>query len=179
MESEFSRVAVVGTTCAGKSTFAEAFAKRLGHKHIELDELFWLPDWQTQPADVFLNSVRHAVSTNRWVVDGNYSQSRDAIWSRATAIIWLNYPFPVVFGRGLKRTIFRTFSGREVCNGNHETFHKTFFSRDSILLWLVSSFSANRQHYRTLFEGDDWPDLTIIELKAPVDARNFLKRLEA
>lgn len=44
------RINVVGTSASGKSTFARALAEKLGLAYIELDNLFWLDDWQ-QSAD--------------------------------------------------------------------------------------------------------------------------------
>ena len=39
-----------------------------------------------------------------WVLAGNYSKLRDIIWPRAESIIWLDYPFLLVFERLLSRT---------------------------------------------------------------------------
>lgn len=38
---DFDRVAIVGTSCSGKSTLARELSRRLGTPHVELDELFW------------------------------------------------------------------------------------------------------------------------------------------
>jgi len=42
---EFARTVVVGSSCAGKTTFAAALSARLGVPHVQLDALHWLPDW--------------------------------------------------------------------------------------------------------------------------------------
>jgi len=39
------RIAVVGTSCSGKTTFAANLASIVNRKHIELDTIYWLPDW--------------------------------------------------------------------------------------------------------------------------------------
>jgi len=39
------RIAVVGVTGCGKTTFAAALAAALDLAHIELDALHWEPDW--------------------------------------------------------------------------------------------------------------------------------------
>ena len=51
--SEFQRVAVVGTSCVGKTTFARKLSTCLGVWHIELDALFWQPEWVERPVSEF------------------------------------------------------------------------------------------------------------------------------
>ena len=59
--------------------------------HIELDALHWGPNWKEAPTDVFRERVRLALQGDAWVIDGNYGKVRDIIWSRAEAIVWLDY----------------------------------------------------------------------------------------
>src|SRR5688572_30807780 len=92
-----TRVAVVGTSCSGKTTFARALAPRLGAPYTELDVLYWGPDWSPRPLDEFRARVEAAVSTPSWVIDGNYSIVRDLVWGRATTLIWLDFPFSLIF----------------------------------------------------------------------------------
>jgi adenylate kinase family enzyme len=77
--------------------------------HIELDAIHWLPNWRPRPSDEFRWLVEAAVAAAQWVLDGNYSQTRDVVWSRATALIWLNYPLHVVIYRALRQTTRRVF----------------------------------------------------------------------
>jgi hypothetical protein len=41
-------------------------------------------------------------------VDGNYGVVRDRLWPKANLIVWLNYSLPLVFWRGLTRTLSRS-----------------------------------------------------------------------
>lgn len=88
------RTVVIGTSCSGKTTFAVNLAQLLRVQHIELDALNWLPDWTERPKEEFRLIVVKAVSADEWVADGNYSKTRDIVWSRATAFVWLDYSFP-------------------------------------------------------------------------------------
>ncbi len=36
---------VVGTSGSGKSTFSKALAEKLAIEHIEMDQIFWGPNW--------------------------------------------------------------------------------------------------------------------------------------
>jgi adenylate kinase family enzyme len=84
------RVAVIGTTGSGKTTFARRLAAVLAAPHVELDALYWGPGWTR--CGSFLQDVRDAIQQPRWVVDGNYSTVRDVVWRRCTAIVWSTIP---------------------------------------------------------------------------------------
>jgi adenylate kinase family enzyme len=101
----YKRIVVVGTSCAGKSTFASGISKMLNLRHIELDALYWKADWQARDKEEFKELVSKEIIADRWVVDGNYHTIRDLVWSRAELIIWLNYDFGLV----IKRAFYRTF----------------------------------------------------------------------
>ncbi len=47
---------VVGTSGSGKSTLARRTAHRLGLPWIELDRLYWRPNWQGTPDEAFFAS---------------------------------------------------------------------------------------------------------------------------
>lgn len=85
------RIIVIGTTGSGKTTTARAIAERLGILHVELDALNWGPDWTEVPWEVFRQRVSEAVAGDHWVVNGNYSKSRDIVWPRADAAVWLDF----------------------------------------------------------------------------------------
>ena len=86
-----------------------------------------------------------AAAAERWVMDGNYSAVRDLVWGRATAVVWLNYPFRVVLWRCLSRTIRRAITREELFSGNRESFRMSFLSRDSIILWAITSHRRVRR----------------------------------
>jgi len=151
------RVIVIGSSCSGKTTFACRLGELLGSDHIELDALHWGPGWSEVPVEEFRTALEERIAKDRWVVDGNYSAVRDIVWGKATDAVWLNYRFPVVFGRALARTLRRIALREEVCNGNRESLKKAFFSRDSILLWILTTFRRRRRVYRKIFDEGRFP----------------------
>ena len=86
------RVVVVGTSGAGKTTLAGELARVLGVSHVELDAYRHGPNWTETPDDIFREKISGALTGQDWVVDGNYSVARDIIWTRATTVVWLDYP---------------------------------------------------------------------------------------
>jgi adenylate kinase family enzyme len=172
---DLRRVAVVGTSCVGKTTFAATLASQLQVPHIELDALHWRPGWVPAPRDAFRQAVAAATAADRWVSDGNYSVVRDLVWGRATAAIWLDYPFATVLWRALYRTARRVLLREQLFSGNRESFRKAVLSRDSILWWVVTTWGRRRREYRELFAGRAFAHLEVIAFGSPREAERFLR----
>jgi adenylate kinase family enzyme len=172
-----ARVAVVGTSGAGKTTFAARLAAALGSAHIELDALHWLPEWQERPDEDFRRLVVEAVAAGAWVADGNYAQARDLIWPRATSIVWLNYAFPIVFGRVAWRTCRRVVRRERLFAGNRESLFRALATRDSILWWTITTFAARRREFRALSQAGSLTGAAWLEFRRPAEADSLLARL--
>ncbi|MBK1714744.1 P-loop NTPase family protein [Rubrivivax gelatinosus] len=169
------RCLVLGTSGAGKTTFAAELARRRGIGHIELDSLYWLPGWKPRDPDDFRERVARAAAGESWVADGNYSVARGVLWPRATHVVWLNYGRHVVWSRILRRTVVRVAGRQPLWAGNRESLRKAFLSRQSILLWSFNTYAKNRVKYRELQADPRWAQLQWHELHTPRQAREFLR----
>ena len=172
---DLRRVVVVGTSCAGKSTFARRIASALEAHLIEADQLHWMRNWEQKPTEQLRTEVARATDRTRWVFDGNYAMVRDIVWPRATTIIWLDFPFPLVFSRALRRTLRRVWTREELFGGCRETFRQSFFSRDSILWWVITTFKRYQREYRALLGSGRWQHAQAIILRHPRKAEAFLR----
>jgi adenylate kinase family enzyme len=172
------RINVVGTTGSGKTTVARAIAEHLGVQCVELDALFWRPNWGQTPDDDFLPAVDEATRGDRWVVDGNYSRTRPIVWPRADTIVWLDYRFPRVFSQLLWRTIRRSITKEELWGGCRERFRASFLSRDSILIWCLKTYWRRRRTYPELFSRPEYAHLRLIRLRSPCATRDWLQSLD-
>ena len=172
------RVVVIGSSCAGKTTFATRLAKVLEQPTTDLDELFWAPGWQAKPLQEFRRLAEAVASSERWVVSGNYSDVRAILWPRATAVIWLNYSFAVILWRALTRTMRRVATRETLWHGNRESFRRSFLSRKSILVWVVSTFHPRRRQFGALRAADPYPQLSWVEFNRPADADRFVRMIE-
>jgi adenylate kinase family enzyme len=179
LKSDIQRVVVIGTSCSGKTTFARQLSDLLDSPHIELDALHWKKNWEPRPRAEFVQIVEESVARDRWVTDGNHGTVRDLVWSRATAVVWLNYPFVLVFSRALSRTFRRAATREQLYSGNTESFTRAFLSRDSILLWVLTSFRRRRREYAALFGSDRFPSIAFLEFRRPRDAALFLSTVKA
>ncbi len=170
----YQRIAVVGVTGSGKTTFARALASRLKCPHVEMDALHWLPNWTEKPLDQFRADVAQALASNCWVIDGNYGKVRDIVWSRAEAIVWLDYPLSLILWRLLRRTLRRIISREELWNGNRETMRNQL-GRDSLFIWALQTYPKHRHTYPALMQQPEYQHLTFIRLKSPRAAQEWLE----
>ena len=172
------RINVVGTTGAGKTTVARRLSEVLCISHVEIDSLFWEPNWTRAPAGILAQRVAEATSPGRWVLDGNYSVIRDLIWPKATGIVWLDYPFPVVFLRLFTRTVRRAFFKEELWNGNRKRFLTQFMSRDSLFLWALRSHRRRRKEIEALLQQPEYAHLEVFHLRSSKQTNRWLQDFE-
>ena len=177
-DRKMQRMVIIGATGSGKTTLGRRAAEKLRLPLVDLDELHWLPGWKVRMPDEFHDLVEKAAAEDQWLICGNYSVVRDAVWPKADAIIWLDYPFMLVFRRLIWRTLRRIHDRKEVCNGNVETWSQVF-SKDSILVWLFRSYWRRREAYQKVFRDPGlYPNARYIRLKSPVEAEAWLKNLK-
>jgi adenylate kinase family enzyme len=170
------RFVIIGTSGSGKSTFANALAKAIHCSFIELDQLYWGPNWTGASHEVFENAVRAATDGDSWVVAGDYSSVRDVLWLRATHIVWLNFSRWVVFSRVVMRTIRRILLRTELWNGNRESVLSAFFSKDSVILYSFSTFTRNRRRYEGMRQDPKYAHLQWTELTKPLQTKEFIEQ---
>jgi len=173
------RVLIAGVTGSGKTTLAGRLAGRWDLRHVEIDALFHGPDWEPRPE--FLDDVRAFAATNHWVTEWQYtSKGTDEIMTpRAQLAIWLDYPWPVVRARLLRRTLVRSILRTRMYNGNVEKpLWRLVATRDpyeNILAWQTRTrhFWAERMPQKQA----QFPELTIVRLRHPRETERWLQSL--
>lgn len=168
------RVNVMGTSGSGKTTYGAELARRLGVPHVELDALSWEANWVSVAPEVLRERVARAVAADEWVVDGNYSATRDLALGRADTVVWLDFPFALVMWRVIARTLRRIVRGEVLWSGNRESLRKAL-SRDSIILWAMTTYWRRRRDYPRLFR--QYPGMRFVRLRSPTQARRFLEAI--
>lgn len=168
------RIIILGSTGAGKTTLSRQLSERCGLIHIELDALHWETGWKEAELPLFRARVQEAIQAPAWVLDGNYSKVRDLTWGAADLVLWLDYSLPVVLWRLLWRTLQRTLLGVELWNGNRERFADQFFSRDSLLLYALTSHRRHRRNYPSLLQRPEFAHLKVVRLRSPGQTRAWL-----
>jgi adenylate kinase family enzyme len=168
------RVAVMGTTCSGKSTLARALSERLDVPYLELDALFWGPGWTKSEKEDFRRRVEPFVREEAWVVDGNYTSSLgDLVLRRADTVVWLDLSLARVLWRVSKRTLGRLVRRKELWSGNRETWRNAFLSRDSLFVWAVQTHGRFRRRLPTRLAAD-FTHIRLVRLRSPREIRRWL-----
>ena len=172
------RIVVYGWTGSGKTTTARRIGAALGLPVIELDALFWRPNWEPVPVDEFRAAAIEALAgcPDGWVCDGNYARIRDGILPHADTAVVLRLPFRVTYWRLWKRTLTRSWRRERLWGTNNESFRQAFLSRDSLLLY---AFTQRRRGFESLIDDlAAWGGhASVIELRSARAVDAFLAGL--
>lgn len=173
------KINIVGTSGSGKSTFGREMATKLSYPYIEMDAIFWLPNWQQASDDAFFSELIAQLEQKEWILDGNYSRTAHIKWANADTVIWIDYSFIRTIYQATKRALIRCITKKELWQntGNVESFKQTFFSRKSILLWTLQNFKSNRTRYTKVFNDPQFCHIKFIRLTNPKMARSFIQHL--
>jgi adenylate kinase family enzyme len=173
------RIVVIGTTSSGKSTLAKQLAEKIGGDFIELDALYWDANWTPAELSVFYKRVERATSSQVWVVAGNYHGVRDLVWSKSQAVIWLDYPLPLLFWRLLTRTIRRWITQEDLWNGNRENFwwHLKLWSEESLFHWLFKSYWRRKREIPQLLALAEYSHLKVFHFRTPNETNEWLAKI--
>jgi adenylate kinase family enzyme len=97
------RILIIGSSGAGKSTFAKRLHKVLGINIIHLDQHYWKPNWTKTENEEWQKKVENMMKAEQWIMDGNYRSTMELRLSQADTIIWLDLSPIVCLWRILKR----------------------------------------------------------------------------
>jgi adenylate kinase family enzyme len=174
------RISIRGATGSGKTTLGHTLGQRFGLPVVEMDAIYWLPNWQVKPLDQFRTDVKAALDAcpQGWICVGNYNKVQDLVLSQADTVLWLRLPFRVSFWRLCTRTVMRAWTRQPLWEGNpnRESWRQSFFSRDSILLYAITS--RKRHVENTLRILNMTPHhAAVIELRSPRAVQCLLQEL--
>lgn len=181
MQTVGQRIVVLGITGSGKSTLARELSQVYGFNYIELDNLFWKPNWEMVSDEELIEKVQFAMAENdRWVVDGNYTRvGATVIWQQADTFIWLDYPLRINFWRLFKRTWKRFLTQEPLWDaGNKESLWKHFLTKESLFVWAWQSYPKKKMLYNEMFTSSELSNCQMIHLQSPQETNHWLKTVK-
>lgn len=173
------RIVVVGRTGSGKTTLARQLAEALQVPHVELDSLYFGPEFSTAPLEVLRERTTAALAGDRWVTDGNKRAVRDLIWPRADTIVWLDYSLGVSIWRLGKRARSRTaqLTADAARTGRRSGLPRQLLAAAKGVLTALRSHAGQRREYTKLFGEPSNQHLAVVRLRSPRAAREWLARV--
>lgn len=173
------RINVIGTSGSGKCTLSKRIARKLDIPYVEMDRIFWGPNW-TEPSDEeFLPRLEAAIDQPDWVLDGNYSRSNQIKWRNVQMIVWVDFSFARTLYQAVTRAICRLIDRKELWpeTGNRESL-RMLLSRDSIVLWTLKCFYRNRCRYAELMKDERYSHVRFVRIRSPKEMDRFVAELK-
>ena len=173
------RILVIGRTGSGKTTLARDIAAALRVPHVELDSLYFGPNFSTVPEPVLRERVATAIEDDHWVTDGNKRAVRDLVWPRADTIIWLDYPAAVTLWRLGRRALRRTASlQKEAAKaGDTRDLPKQLIAGAKAVLTALRSHTGQRREFPQLFAAPENRHLAVVRLRSPRATQRWCDRV--
>ena len=162
------RLAIVGSSGAGKTTLARRAKETLGLPMLELDSIKHQAGWQALDDPLFVTAVEEFMQTHdEWVIDGNYASVRSRVWERATHVVWLRPARWRAMSRLVRRTALRCIRREVLWNGNRERLRDVFSidPQRSVLLWAWMRHPWYEREYSSLFADPANRHLQLTELR--------------
>lgn len=181
VEGDPRRVVVLGVTGSGKTTAGARIARAISAHHVELDALYWGPNWTPSEPEDFRARIRQALAGHeRWVTDGGYAtHTVDITWVAADTIVWLDYPRWFTMWRLLRRTVGRLVRREELWAGNRESIRSQFMSKDSLFTWAWTTHRKYRVTYPEHFARPELAAVRVVRCSSPRALEEWMRALEA
>jgi adenylate kinase family enzyme len=177
------RVVVIGNTAAGKSSLGAVVARTLGVPLVDLDALYWRPNWQRPGNAEFATRVAAATVEAGWVVAGNYESIFQAqLWPRADTLIFLDYALHIVLIRLLRRAWSRWRSRELLWSTNRESLTRYASLKDwrrSLIPLTLRRHAELRRRWPLLLTDPRLGHLRFVRLCSPAETALWLAAIEA
>ncbi len=171
------KINIIGTSGSGKSTFGRKLAESLSLPFLEMDAIFWGPDWTFPEDKELFSKLTSALEGENWVLDGNYTRTIPIKWDNIDIVIWLDFSFLRTLFQAVTRAFTRILTREEFWpgTGNRETLGK-LFSRDSIVLWTLKTYRRNRKSLLDIWKRTNSKKFISSGSNLPGRQKSFFKR---
>ncbi len=166
------RILVIGSSGAGKSTYAVALGRLLKLPVIHLDKEFWQPGWVQMSREDWREKARELVRRDSWVMDGTYDNSLDIRLPRADTVIFLDYPRRICLWHAVRRIAANHGQVRsDMAEGCPEKIDWSFIK------WI---WNYRRDRYPVIYDSLEkyFSHGNLIVFKKPSEAEKYLQKLK-
>ena len=87
---KYNRIIIIGSAGSGKSYLAKKIAEITKYPLIHLDNEFWNPGWVKTPREEWIEKQKEMISTEKWIIDGNYNSTLELRIEASDLVIFLD-----------------------------------------------------------------------------------------
>lgn len=123
----YRRILIIGCSGAGKSTLAAKLGGKLNIPVVNLDRMWWLPNWEHTTKEDFDRQLEKELINDSWIIDGDYARTFSTRLTYADFCIFLDYPTDLCLKSAYER--FLKYRGRtrpDMTDGCEEQFDSEF-----------------------------------------------------
>lgn len=99
----YNRISIVGGCGSGKSTLSNILSEKLNLPVLHLDSINFNANWIEVNKAERDKKILSKTAEDKWIIDGNYTQTLKNRFDKADLIIWLDYSTPALLRGVLKR----------------------------------------------------------------------------
>lgn len=168
-----NKITVAGPAGVGKTTLCHTIAARLGIPVVEIDSLFWGPQWTKRPE--FGADVERFTSGPQWVIEWGYTSVKPILLERMDLLVWLDHPRRTVLRRVAWRTVTRRLRRVELWSGNLEPPLWTILTdHDHIVRFSWRAYGKYPAEIPALLTAPGGERLTIVRLTGQRQVEEWL-----
>ena len=173
------KINIVGCSGSGKTTFGVELGKKIDLDPIEIDQLFWKPNWTETPMEELAEIVTDKISTDRWLLVGNYNRLTELKWKDVDTVIWIDTSYVVTIWQVFWRAMQRSWDKTEIWPGSgcRESFYKAFCTKGSIILWALKMHSGYKRRYEREMKEEKYKHIKFIRLKNRKEMEQYLSKI--
>lgn len=83
---KYHRIAVIGCSGSGKSTFSRRLGEVTGLPVTHLDCLFWKSGWVQEDRDIFKEKQKEILDKDSWIIDGHFKSTLEMRFQKCDII---------------------------------------------------------------------------------------------
>lgn len=122
------KILIVGISGTGKTHLANKLGEITGLPVINLDSIFWKPNWEEEAEDVVEAKISNCIKQDKWIIEGYVEPLAKERVAAADEVIYLDYSgFAAARGGFMRALKHRKTPRPEMPAGNTDGFGYKFF----------------------------------------------------
>ncbi len=165
------KIAVIGHSSSGKSTFSKRLAKVYAIPVLHIDKIFFESNWIERDSTIVEEEMREFMGNKAWIIDGFYRKLATERFEEADQIFMFNFNrFKCLYGAIVRRLKYHNQNRDSVCVGCRERLNFSF------IWWIL--FGGRKKDSRKLLKRfeQEYKD-KIVVFKNRKQANDYLRSI--